>query len=552
MGLVELFIKVLDMSITASFVIVMILFVRGMIRKFPKKYVFLLWIIVGIRLICPVFIPSPVSIFNMEPLKIMDFAKESKTEYSSVVGENIVSGENSGSGAVSDEKNKKQIPEQDNTEEIKNDNEVFISGLGIEKLEDTQLNVTGIHVAAVIWVSGIGIILLWNMCLLIQLKRKLRRAVLFHDNVYESDQIAAPFIMGLARPKIYIPFRLTKEEQRYILAHEQFHISRKDYITKFAAFMLTTIYWFHPLVWVAYFCMVSDMEMSCDEYVISSFGQKVKKEYSETLLAFAMNKRRISPTVPAFGETNTRKRVKNIMRFKKKRKYVGIIAIIVFLLVSVICLTDSEMAKKQENQTEDTSENLAGNNLDVVKEGEKIIFLSDVTGDGIEDKIVVYGNATDANTVGEGTDVISVISGSTGKILYNMDNTQISTVHPGFKSMYLYHGKDNDYLMIWNPEMYQGIANYQWKIIAINEQGEVNVLEKEEFAFDLNNPVESDAENLEQFVEKLNERLADSDLIISTLNGELVINDSGTRETQKYDAEEELKELESRIADKES
>ncbi len=536
MGLFEIFTNILNMSITVSPVILVVLLVRKMLWRLPKKYAFLLWIIVGIRLICPVFLTSPVSLFHLEPLKIGAFVAESNSGIVFESEKMIVSGENGYSEETVSENN--DISEQKIKAEKKSEN--YFSGQRNENSHSTTRKMIAVHIAAAIWIFGIGIIWFWNLCLIIRLKKKLSTAVLYQKNIYESDQIVSPFIMGFVRPKIYIPFRLSMEEQKYILKHEQYHIARKDYITKLVAFMITTIYWFHPLVWAAYFCMSSDMEMSCDEYVISSLGQNIKKEYSKSLLAFATNKRRISTNILAFGETNTRRRVKNIMHFKKKGKYVGIIGILVILVVAVVCLTDNKTADKQNSPAENTSENSEENSLNVVKEGEEIIFSSDVTGDGIKDKIVVDSNATDVNTSGEGAEVIRVISGSTGETIYRIDNREISTVHPGFRSLYLYHGEQQDYLMIWNPEMYQGIANYQWKIVALNEQGKENVLEQDEFAFDLNNPAQSDAENLKQFINKLNEKLADSDIIISTLDGELVVNDSGNQKVQKYDVSDEL------------
>lgn len=128
------------------------------------------------------------------------------------------------------------------------------------------------------------------------------------ENIYECDSIATPFVFGIFHPGIYIPFHMTEEEQRYVLAHERYHIRRYDYLVKLLGFMLLTIYWMNPFVWLSYFCFVRDQEMSCDEAVLLMFGNEIKQAYSMSLLNYAIGKNRYMLTPLAFGESDVKKK----------------------------------------------------------------------------------------------------------------------------------------------------------------------------------------------------------------------------------------------------
>lgn len=507
--------------------------------------------------------------------------------------------------------------------------------------------------------------------------------MVYKDNIYECDKIGSPFVMGLVRPRIYIPFRLREEELAYILKHEQYHIMRKDYLAKLVACILLEIYWFHPLVWMAYFFMVRDMEMSCDEYVVQTMGNEIKKEYSASLLAFATNTRRMSMGMLAFGESGTRKRVKHILNSKKTAKWVGAVGVILVFVTGIFCFVTSEIgepiknvakgeelkveeeenAEKQESlstvstltkgyqlevpasweKKEDTDipltkyyekktkvasieefqeswyatsvhsivTNLYGMHASLVKQeiirqedgftlvkilveyepsapeqkkgkeswqeqhyllmngtdtfydlwvnteklsedtiaelvehfhvtsekegqkeiepGEFYMVKADVTGDGIEDeiKINISKEVIEPSTEEE-ENVVEVISGATGKVVYTMGNmNDINLVHMGYNSLYLYHGEDKDYLLNWKPTMYQGMACYQYEIFTVNESEKKDVVEKEEFSFDLNHMKKSQIKGYKDFIEKINNRLENSAVLISTLDSKLVTyNDS--------------------------
>ena len=165
------------------------------------------------------------------------------------------------------------------------------------------------------------------------------QAVLLEENIYECGSIGSPFVMGIRKPKIYIPFRLTAEERMMILLHEQCHIRRKDHLVKLLAVLILSVYWFHPLVWIAFRCMSADMEMSCDEMVLERLGSGGKEDYSRCLLGFAVQSH-TAPGILAFGESSVKSRVKNILKFRKRGALFGTAAVLVCAALAVLLLTN--------------------------------------------------------------------------------------------------------------------------------------------------------------------------------------------------------------------
>lgn len=350
--LYQFFTQILNMSITVSFVITVILFIRSVMQKLPKKYLYLLWAIVGIRLLCPIAIPSSFSLFNIvETNYIVPMKSVPQKELSDKADFNQSAENISQSNSIS-------APSQEE-HGVQNDNIIPPSGNTTSPaiIQIRKLNPV-IQYGTIIWLAGITVIFLKNVYATLRIKRCLKKAVRYQKNIYECDNIPSPFVIGIIHPKIYIPFRLEERERKYIIRHEQYHIKRKDYIIKFTGFMLTCLYWFHPLVWLAYFLMIQDMEMSCDEYVLQNTADDIRITYSKSLLGFAMNQRGMAVGMLAFGKTDTRKRVKNILNFKKYKKGVGIIAVFLVVLAGAICLTNAkDTNKKPETEMDDKNTN---------------------------------------------------------------------------------------------------------------------------------------------------------------------------------------------------
>lgn len=338
MALEKIFLEILNMSITAGFVILAVLAVRLFIRRLPKIYSYILWTIVGFRLLCPVSFSSAFSFFNLDFFDGM--ANEQGLQYVMDAEDNR---EDQTDSAMIDETviNSKKITaaaiENGGVKEAVSDASEGITAMELRKLL--------LRIAAAVWVVGIGFLLIYTITVLIRVKKKVATAVLLQENVFECEGIHSPFVFGILNPKIYIPFHLQEEEQKYILGHEEYHIQRKDHLVKAAAYLMAVVYWFHPLVWLSYYFMCQDMEMSCDEKVIKRLGNDVKQDYSRLLLSFATGKRQLAGPLQ-FGESNAGKRIKNILKYKKA----GIAAVfLTAVLAAILCLVFATDGKSKNS-----------------------------------------------------------------------------------------------------------------------------------------------------------------------------------------------------------
>ena len=330
----SLFLKILNMSITASYVILALLFIRVLLKRAPKKYAYLLWAALLFRLICPVSFSSAFSLFQMHPFN-MAKAQSSGEAALIYIPADI--------GFMDSPKVTVGIP--------------YANSLISESLPaiTPHASVNPMQVWIVIgvflWCAGIAIMAAYNVITFIRLRNRVETAVRLDGNVYESDQVRSPFILGFFRPRIYIPFGLHDQERKYILEHERVHLKRKDPVVKLLSLCVLAIHWFNPLVWLAYFLMGRDMEMSCDEKVLSQTDGSIVHEYSLSLLSFAANRRYPAASPLAFGEIGIRERIKNILRFKKPPKWVIMIGTIICLTTVAACAANpaqSEAAKEDD------------------------------------------------------------------------------------------------------------------------------------------------------------------------------------------------------------
>ncbi len=316
----ELFLKILNMSITAGYVILTIFFIRLFLKRAPKKYSYLLWSVVLFRLICPISFSSVCSIFQA---KLFDMTTALR-----------------GGGAslhfIPADLGQMETPRV--TVGIPTMNSIISESLpSATPYASTNPLQIWISFGAILWLAGIAALFLYCIVTYIRLKHCVATAVRLEGNVFEADKIRSSFILGFIRPKIYIPFGLGTQERTYILQHERFHLKRKDYLLKPICFCVLTIHWFNPLVWLAFVLMTKDMEMSCDEKVLSETGVDIIHEYSTSLLAFATNHRFPSATPLAFGEAGIRERIKNILRFRTPHKGVIFLTAILCVITVITC-----------------------------------------------------------------------------------------------------------------------------------------------------------------------------------------------------------------------
>ncbi|NLM45802.1 MAG: hypothetical protein GX200_03255 [Firmicutes bacterium] len=309
--------QILNMSVTASIVIILVLAARLLLKRVPKVFSYALWAVVLFRLVCPVSFSSPVSLigFIYPSAGTVDHGAYSSITY---IPTNIIQTE---------------FPQVDLP--VPDINGAIKSSLpnGGEQLAVGPLAFP-VAAATMLWLSGIGGMMIYSAVSLIRLRRILVGAVRLRDNIYLADHIATPFVIGILRPKIYLPSTLREEEQSYVILHEQTHIRRLDHLVKMLAFLALAVHWFNPLVWVAFAFTVKDMEMSCDECVIKLMGSDIRGDYSTSLLSLAAGKRLINGSPLAFGEGNIKGRIKNVMNFKKPAAWVTAISVLFVVALS--------------------------------------------------------------------------------------------------------------------------------------------------------------------------------------------------------------------------
>ena len=314
--------KLFNMSLTASVAIVLVILLRLLLKKAPKVISYALWGVVLFRLLCPVSIGSNFSVYNL-----FDAPAQESGTITSVI-------EYVPSNIVHTEYPSVALPVPGISDVI---NEALPQGR--EQLVADPLEAP-MSFATYAWMIGVLVMAIYSIVSYIRLRRKLSVVVPLRDNIFIADDIKSPFVVGLFRPKIYLPCNLGDKEQEYIILHEQHHIKRLDHVMKALAFLALAIHWFNPLVWVAFILASKDMEMSCDEAVIRKVDGDVRADYSASLLTLATGRRIIAGTPLAFGEGDTKGRINNLSKWKKPAVWVVLIAVVACAVLAVTVLTN--------------------------------------------------------------------------------------------------------------------------------------------------------------------------------------------------------------------
>lgn len=295
----KLFLSILNMSLTGAFVIAAICLVRLPLKKAPKLISYCLWAVAGFRLVVPY---SVESVFSLIPFRTQPIPPDIS------------------------------MPSTPSAPPM--DGGMLPSATPTASIHPWQVWTT---VGAYVWLLGVVVLLLYGLVSYLLLKHRLHGATHIDGILYEADNLRTPFVLGVFKPKIYLPLGFSREENSYVILHEQIHIRRQDYRIKFAAYCVLCLHWFNPLVWVAFLLMEIDMELSCDEQVLKEMGGGIKKAYSLSLLSFATERRTIGGTPLAFGEGGIKERVNHVLNFKKPSKQMLALSIALVLLVSVGC-----------------------------------------------------------------------------------------------------------------------------------------------------------------------------------------------------------------------
>ena len=311
----EIFLPIVNMSISASWIVLAVLLLRLLIKKAPKWITVLLWGVVALRLICPFAFESVLSLIpsaqTISPEIMMDKTPEINTgiqilnnTLNPIIGESFTP-------APGDSANPLQIL---------------------------------IPVLAAIWIFGMALLLSYTVISYSLLKRRVATAVLLRDNIYQSENVTSPFVLGVIKPRIYLPFNMKEQDALHVVAHEQAHIRRKDHLWKLLGFLILTLHWFNPLMWIGYMLLCRDIELACDEKVVRGLDSQQIADYSHALLSCSANRRMIAACPLAFGDVGVKDRVRAVLNYKRPAFWIIAAAIAACAVLAVCFLTNPKAA----------------------------------------------------------------------------------------------------------------------------------------------------------------------------------------------------------------
>lgn len=305
------FIKILNMSINAGWLVLAVIVLRLLLRKAPKAIHVFMWGLVGIRLICP---------FSFESVLSLIPSTEPVSRYAAYSAFSAV---------------------DDGFEKIYSSAETIVSKSSVPEIGASADPMRVILlVACAVWITGIAVMVAYAAVSYLRILGRVREAVPNTDNTYVCDQIETPFILGVFRPRIYLPTNVGGDDIGFVIAHERAHLKRYDHVWKPLGFLLLAVYWFNPLVWVSYVLLCRDIELACDEKVIKTMGESVKKPYSMALINCSSPRSIVSSCPLAFGETGVKKRISSVLNYKKPAFWIIVVSVVAVALSAVCFLTD--------------------------------------------------------------------------------------------------------------------------------------------------------------------------------------------------------------------
>ena len=307
----DVFLKLVNLSISASWLILAVLVLRVVLKKAPKWVMPLLWGVVALRLVCPFSIESALSLIPSAetiPSEIVTETREPVLYEQATL--DIVTNPTLPSAA--------EVP------------------VGVSR-QQAQVD---FNIYSVLWLAGMAALLVHALMSAGKLKKKLATAILLRDNIYESEFVDSPFVFGVIKPKIYLPMHMDEGTAAHVIAHERAHLARCDHWWKVLGYLVLALHWFNPLVWVAYILFCRDIELACDEKVVKGLDGAARADYSQALLSCAAPKRAVAACPLAFGEGNIKTRVKSALHYKKPAFWVAAAAVLAVVIVAVCFLTN--------------------------------------------------------------------------------------------------------------------------------------------------------------------------------------------------------------------
>lgn len=307
----DVFLKLVNLSISASWLILAVLVLRVVLKKAPKWVMPLLWGVVALRLVCLFSIESALSLIPSAetiPTEIVTETRESVLYEQATL--DIVTNPTLPSAA--------EVP------------------VGVSR-QQAQVD---FNIYSVLWLAGMAALLVHALVSAGKLKKKLATAILLRDNIYESEFVDSPFVFGVVKPNIYLPMHMDEGTAAHVIAHERAHLARRDHWWKVLGYLVLALHWFNPLVWVAYILFCRDIELACDEKVVKGLDGAARADYSQALLSCAAPRRAVAACPLAFGEGNIKTRVKSALHYKKPAFWVAAAAVLAVVIMAVCFLTN--------------------------------------------------------------------------------------------------------------------------------------------------------------------------------------------------------------------
>lgn len=346
----KVFIEVLNMGLTATWVVFAVLAVRALCHKAPKSLMVGLWALVGMRLVCPFLMESILSLIPSGSIVTPDILLAEQpsihtgvamlnSTVNPIISEHLAPGYSVSAAPT--------------------------SGASANPMQIIAF------VAAVLWIAGMAVMFAYSLGSYLWLRHKVKVSLCYRDNIYFCDSIATPFVFGTIKPRIYLPSGMEEKQMECVIAHERSHLKRKDHWWKTIAFFLLSVYWFHPLLWVSYLLFSRDIERACDERVVREMEPEDRKGYAEALVACSLQKRMMFACPLAFGEVGVKNRVKSVLNYKRPAFWIVAVTVVAGVAVAVCFLTNPVSGSKVPDQNADAEweiisrPNTDGNLLDI-------------------------------------------------------------------------------------------------------------------------------------------------------------------------------------------
>ena len=311
------FLKLVNLSIAAGWLVLAVVVLRWMFRKAPRWIFCILWALVALRLVCPISVESALS--------LIPSAQTLPPEILHTATPQINSGISAINSAVNPVLSQSMAPAPG------------------DSVNPTQV---WTFLLSCIWIVGMAAMALYALVSYGRIKRRVGTATLLRDNIRQSEYVDSPFVLGLFRPVIYLPYQVESGDLEYVIAHERAHIRRKDHWWKPLGFLLLCVYWFNPLLWIAYVLLCRDIEGACDEKVIREMGLEDRRGYSTALLNCSVRRRSIAACPLAFGEVGVKERVKSVMHYKRPAFWLVAAALAACAAAAVCFLTNPPTSRE--------------------------------------------------------------------------------------------------------------------------------------------------------------------------------------------------------------